>query len=92
LLREPDRILQTVWDGLGVDPSSPELDGLIKSEMDRNPDADWQNYKESDLAANLRKGMAGSWRNFFTDRDKEIFKEIGGETLIAWDYEQDLEW
>jgi hypothetical protein len=92
LLQEPDKNLQKAWISLGVDPFLPDLDGQIMIEMDQNPDAEWQRQKESDIAANLRKGMAGSWREIFTDGDKEIFKEIAGDTLIVAGYEEDLDW
>jgi hypothetical protein len=36
--------------------------------------------------------MAGSWREIFTNADKEIFKEIAGDTLISAGYEEDLDW
>lgn len=39
-----------------------------------------------------RKGIAGDWKNVFTERDKEIFKEEAGETLVKLGYERDLDW
>jgi hypothetical protein len=40
----------------------------------------------------LRKGKVGDWKNFFTEKHKEIFKEIAGETLIELGYEKDFNW
>ncbi len=60
--------------------------------MARNPDADWQKEKRGDLAKNISKGQAGSWRELFTAADKALFKSIAGQTLIDWGYEQDLNW
>jgi hypothetical protein len=65
---------------------------LVDAEIGSNPDAEWQQYKAGDLVVDLEKGKHGSWRNLFTKRDKKIFKEIAGETLIAWGYEKDLDW
>jgi len=36
--------------------------------------------------------VAGDWRNYFTARDKEIYKEEAGELLIRLGYERDLDW
>lgn len=40
----------------------------------------------------LRKGVAGDWREIFTKRDKEVFKEEAGELLIGLGYEKDTSW
>lgn len=92
VLRKPGEVLLEAWRLLGVEINLPELHNQIKIEMDQNPDAEWQRQKQSDLAMNLRKGMAGSWREIFTERDVRIFKEIGGKTLVDWDYEEGLDW
>jgi lipopolysaccharide transport system ATP-binding protein len=45
-----------------------------------------------DVNAHLRKGVAGDWRNHFTDRLKEEFKKRFGDVLIKTGYEKDLSW
>lgn len=45
-----------------------------------------------DLNAHLRKGVAGDWRNYFTDRVKIEFKKQYGKLLIDTGYEKDLDW
>lgn len=45
-----------------------------------------------DLTAHTRKGVAGDWRNHFTDRIKKAFKTRYGGLLVAAGYERDLEW
>ena len=45
-----------------------------------------------DSTAFLRKGVAGDWKNVFTERDKEIFKEVAGDLLIKLGYEKDRDW
>lgn len=47
---------------------------------------------EEDVTAHQRKGVAGDWRNHFTDRVKEAFRLRFGVLLIATGYERDLEW
>lgn len=45
-----------------------------------------------DSASFLRKGVAGDWRNVFTERDKSIYKEFAGDLLSDLNYEQDAKW
>jgi hypothetical protein len=39
-----------------------------------------------------RKGIAGDWRNHFSDDQKRLFKELAGEVLIRLGYEKDDCW
>ena len=45
-----------------------------------------------DVAAHERKGIAGDWRNLFTERVKRAFKARYGGLLVAAGYEADLSW
>lgn len=47
---------------------------------------------EEDPSSFFRKGIAGDWRNYFTERDKQIFKEEAGDLLIRLGYEEDYDW
>ena len=76
-----------VWDFLGANPATDDLQSLLHAEMNQNPDADWQKEKAKDIAQSLDKGKQGAWNNYFTDRDRELFQQIAGETLSAWGYE-----
>ncbi len=40
----------------------------------------------------LRKGVAGDWKGAFTERDKQVFKEVAGNLLIKLGYEKDNYW
>lgn len=90
LLARPYEMLSKVWTFLGVNPDT--LEPRVSEEMTKNPDADWQNEKAPEFASALEKGKRGSWKQLFTDSDKETFKEIAGPVLIAWGYEQNLGW
>ena len=90
LLEKPYATMAGVWRSIGVDPA--ELEEQVAAEMISNPDAEWQKQKAGDLVATLEKGKKGSWRELFTRRDKDIFKEVAGEILIAWGYEKDMDW
>jgi lipopolysaccharide transport system ATP-binding protein len=47
---------------------------------------------EEDLTAHERKGIAGDWKNHFTDRVAKAFKEHYGDLLVAAGYESDDRW
>lgn len=47
---------------------------------------------EEDSTSGCRKGIAGDWRNVFTDRDRAIFKEHAGGLLIELGYERNENW
>lgn len=47
---------------------------------------------QEDPANHFRKGVAGDWRNHFTDRLKDEFKKLYGDVLIATGYEADRDW
>ena len=92
LISEPEDTLRTLWKFLEV--KAPALPGssVIDQEMNRNPDEDWQKEQDLEIFSGLEKGKAGSWRDLFTGRDRKLFKELAGQTLIDWHYEKDLDW
>lgn len=47
---------------------------------------------EEDVKSHLRRGIAGDWRNHFTDKIKDRFKRRYGHVLIKTGYEKDLNW
>ena len=47
---------------------------------------------QEDPKAFLRKGVAGDWRNVFTERDRQVFKREAGDLLIKLGYEKDHDW
>lgn len=47
---------------------------------------------DEDPGSLLRKGVAGDWKNVFTEKEKEIFKEEAGNLLVELGYESDDSW
>src|SRR3990172_1724569 len=90
LLARPYDILSKVWSFLGVNPDT--LEPHVTQEMARNPDAEWQSQKAPELASALEKGRNGSWKQLFTEVDKELFRAAAGDVLVTWGYEQSLGW
>jgi LPS sulfotransferase NodH len=87
LLASPWEQMSRLWAFLGADTHATGLQEALAAEMQRNPDADWQQEKASDIAAALTKGQRGTWRELFTLNDRRAFTEIAGATLEAWGYE-----
>lgn len=92
LVQNPNTSLIQVWNFLGVDAELPGLEDAVTKELSANPDAEWQQDQQHEVADLIRKGTPGSWREIFTAQDIRSFKEIGGETLIEWGYEENQEW
>lgn len=92
ILAQSWETMSQLWRFLGVDPETEGLHALIEKEMRQNPDAAWQKQRSNEIADSLQKGKKGTWRELFTDRDRRIFKQIAGKTLIDWRYETDNDW
>ncbi|MBC8506421.1 MAG: sulfotransferase [Anaerolineales bacterium] len=92
LLKNSWEQMKRLWKFLGVETKKADLPEILEKELGSNPDAQWQRQKAGELVEPLKKGKSGSWRDLFTKRDKQIFKEIAGRTLQDWGYEKDLDW
>ena len=92
LLGRPYEEMSSLWDFLNAGLDFPGLRESVTEELQQNPDADWQRHKAGDLIEPLKKGKHGSWRDLFTDDDRQVFKRIAGQTLVDWGYERDLDW
>ena len=92
VLADPFDELTRVWTFLGAKKIDESPKGEIKLEIESNPDEAWQTKRNEGVASFLPKGQAGNWERLFTRRDRAIFKDIAGDTLIKWKYEKDLNW
>jgi len=90
MLKQPWEEMSRLWAFLGASLPTPELRQALDAEMKRNPDAEWQQQKAEEIARAMQKGRRGTWREFFTLRDREIFHQIASETLKTWGYEDTL--
>jgi hypothetical protein len=79
--------MSKLWQFLGAGPAFAGQEEAIRAVVDHNRDAAWQGTKAGDFANRIPKGQSGSWQEFFSDRDKQIFKELAGETLLKWEYD-----
>ena len=88
VLSNPYVEIQKLWAFLGATVGL-RLDGVVQDELASNPDEEWQARRNESIASFLPKGHAGNWRQMFTARDKQLFKEIAGEML---GYEENNQW
>lgn len=91
LLAHPFDEMQKLWEFLGVH-TAQLLENTIVEEMSSNPDEEWQAKRNEGIASFLPKGQAGNWQRLFTEKDKAVFKEVAGEMLVKWKYENNLNW
>ncbi len=98
VLGTPEPWVQRVFAHLHI-PASPRFQQAIiqRHRFERltvGPNL-WQRARprgEADSSSHFRKGITGDWKNHFSPRHIARFKEIAGDTLIAWGYEQNLDW
>ena len=86
LLEDHWKEIGRLWKFLEANMELPGLEEAIATELQQNPDADWQQQKAGEIALSLQKGKKDSWREMFTTRDREIFLDIATGALQAWGY------
>ncbi len=86
LLAQPVEEMLRVWHFLGADTALPALAQSVLDAQNLNRDANWQEAKAGDIANAIQKGQEGSWQEYFSERDMQVFAEIAGKTLKEWDY------
>jgi len=45
-----------------------------------------------DIKHHFRKGIPGDWKNYFTDQQKDLYRDLSGKLLITCGYEKDNNW
>ncbi len=92
MLRDPFACMNWLWKFLGVRAVGRGMPARIARELKSNPDETWQAQRGHELARFLTKGQSGNWERWFTPRDKRLFRDIAGETLVQWGYEKSGDW
>lgn len=87
LLEQPEEETRRLLEFLGAEADEKTVNGCVqktsfeKLSRGRKPG-------EEDSTSFFRKGIAGDWKNVFTDRDREIFNEEAGDLLVKLGYEK----
>ena len=91
LLQRPQKEVGRLLRFLGADAGEETVDRCV-NEASFERWAEGRRRGQEDSTAFLRKGVEGDWRNVFTGRDREIFKEEAGDLLVELGYERDHNW
>ncbi|MGB2500311.1 MAG: sulfotransferase domain-containing protein [Mariniblastus sp.] len=82
LHRDVNQERKKLFEFLDVDPTkASKIHGNLKA-----------GFKKERPSEFLRKGSIGDWTNYFTEQNKEIFKEYAGKQLIQYGYETSFDW
>lgn len=82
LHRDVSQERKKLFEFLDVDPSkSSKILGHLKP-----------GFKKERPSEFLRKGSVGDWTNYFTEQNKDWFKEYAGKQLIQYGYETSFDW
>lgn len=91
IAERPVEELRTILRWLGVAADVPQAEHLVRTHTFEQLSGGRSRGQE-DPTAEWRKGIAGDWKNHFTNENKDLFKSIAGELLIELGYEQDTDW
>jgi hypothetical protein len=90
LLERPMEETRRLLEYLGADAGEATVERLIETtSFERGSN---RRRGQEDSSSRFRKGIAGDWKNVFTEEDKRIFKEVAGDLLIKLGYEEDKNW
>ena len=87
LLLRPEEIMQPVFDLLGADSDKDLVRHCVQKHSFES--AAGRPQGSEDRESFFRKGVAGDWRNLFTERDREVYGQIAGQTLVEKGYPLD---
>jgi hypothetical protein len=86
LLRDTPNTLRRVFEFLHARRGDAVIERCIRaSKFER---ASNRRQGEEDPNSFFRKGVAGDWRDVFTERDREIYGKLAGDLLIEMGYEK----
>src|ERR671917_127192 len=86
LLRDKPNTLRRVFEFLHARRGDGVIERCIRaSKFER---ASNRRQGEEDPNSFFRKGVAGDWRDVFTERDREIYGKLAGDLLIEMGYER----
>lgn len=91
LLQRPEEELRKLLEFVGADASEATAARCVR-EASFEKLGEGRRRGEEDPTAFVRKGVAGDWKNVFTERNKRVFKKQAGDLLIKLGYEQDSNW
>jgi hypothetical protein len=90
LLERPIKEVRRLLKFLGADSSEETAKRCVeRAGFERSTNRE---RGQEDSSSRSRKGVAGDWKETFTEEDKRVFKEAAGDLLIELGYEEDNNW
>jgi len=90
LLMDEQRMFAKIIEHCQIDVKPSELKKIVQENSFENKTGRSKGIE--DIQSHYRKGITGDWRNHFTERIKDEFKQKFGELLIKTGYEKNLNW
>jgi glycosyltransferase involved in cell wall biosynthesis len=90
MLEQPVREVRRLLEFLGADSSEETAQRCVERHSFERKTR--RQRGQEDSTAFLRKGIAGDWKNVFTEGDKRIFKREAGWLLLDLGYEKVPNW
>jgi hypothetical protein len=88
LLDSPESLFAEIMDFLGADSGTELVARCVRQNSFEKMTRDRQRGVESP-GSFYRKGIAGDWKNYFTQRDRRAYEEEAGELLESLGYERE---
>lgn len=92
LLERPTDEAKKLLQFLGADSSEGVVTRCVRATSFERRAKGRARGEEDNTSSAARKSIASDWRNVFTERDRQIFKEEAGDLLIKLGYEKDDNW
>jgi hypothetical protein len=90
LLVDTTSVFRKILEFLGAGSEDRVIERCLRSSSFER--ASSRRQGEEDSASFFRKGVAGDWRDVFTERDRELYKQLAGERLVEFGYEKSHDW
>jgi Sulfotransferase domain len=87
LLLKPEEIMQPVFELLGAQADAGVVRHCVENNSFEKAAGRPKGTEEGESF--FRKGVAGDWRNLFTERDREVYEQLAGQTLVEIGYPLD---
>ncbi len=87
LLLRPEESMQPVFELLGAQADEVTVGRCVENNSFERAAGRPKGSEHSESF--FRKGVAGDWRTRFTERDREVYEQLAGQTLVEMGYSLD---
>lgn len=91
LLADTHGTMTRIASHFGLDDSKERIDELVDAHSFKRMSKGREQGEGSEKSF-FRKGVAGDWKNQFTPELRQTYKDLVGDFLIEFGFEQDLDW